>query len=426
MNQVAEKKYGRLFHGWWIVLIAGSGLSLGYVPVIGFTFSVFFNPLSQEFHWTRSQVSLGFSVSLLVLSVVLPLAGRLVDRIAARKVILPAAVLMGLGLTCFYFLSGTLWHFYAIYALLGIAGGGTISTPYFKVISHWFDKRRGIALGLAMGGTGLGALFMPILAHSLIEAMGWRAAYVVIGLLVIVVTLPVVGVFLKEKPEMMGLLPDGELLQAGEGDRHERDAKGMTRREAWRSGPFWFMSTSFFLVSASLNGCLIHLVPLLTDRGVSAQQAALAISLLGGATLLGRVGTGFLLDRFRASYVAVGVFCGGALGILLLWAQVPLGLAFLAAFLVGVGIGAEGDLMAYLIGRYFGLRAFGEISGYMLTIYTLGAMLGPYVMGAGYDSLGSYGPVLSVFVVTVLLAAVLMIRLRPYGIEPVAIRSAAD
>src|SRR5262249_48639084 len=149
---------------------------------------------------------------------------------------------------------------------------------------------------------------------------------------------------------------------------------------------FWLMCASLFLVSVSLNGCLIHFVPLLTDRGMSNQSAALAASLLGGATLLGRVGTGFLLDRFFAIKVAVCFFLVAALGILMLWAGVAGALSFVAAVLLGVGIGAEGDIMPYIVGRYFGLVAFGEIFSYVLAIYTLGAVFGPLLMGAGFDS----------------------------------------
>src|SRR5205823_8653870 len=138
----------KIFYGWWIVLVVGFGLSLGYVPIIGFTFSVFFKSLSQEFNWSRAEISLAFSLSLLVLSFSLPLAGRLVDRFGARKVILSSAFFFGLALISFYFLSASLWHLYAIYLALGLLGSGVSPVPYYNVVTHWFDKRRGLALGL--------------------------------------------------------------------------------------------------------------------------------------------------------------------------------------------------------------------------------------------------------------------------------------
>jgi MFS family permease len=421
VNNLVQKK---IFHGWFIVPVAAIGLFMGYVPVIGFSFSVFFKPLSQEFHWSRAEISLGFSLSLLVLSVALPIVGRLVDRFGARKIILPAALLFGLGLASFYFLRA-LWQFYAIYIFLGIVGSGTAAVPYYKVISHWFDKRRGLALGLTMGGAGIGFFVMPSLSYALIATVGWRTAYVLIGIAVIVVTIPVVGLFLKERPQTMGLLPDGELLDQLRADAHEKGS-GITGGEAWRSATFWVMCTALFLVSVSLNGCLIHLVPLLTDRGISPQSAALAASLLGGATLLGRVGTGFLLDRFFATNVAVCFFGVAGLGIFMLWAGVSGPLTFVAAALLGVGIGAEGDIMAYLVSRYFGLRAFGEIYAYVLAIYTLGAVVGPLLMGISFDSSGSYNSVLIPFLFLTFAGAVLMTRLGPYRIWEVAAQPATD
>ena len=174
-------------------------------------------------------------------------------------------------------------------------------------------------------------------------------------------------------------------------------------------------------MSVSVHGCLIHLVPLLTDRGLSAQSAALATSLLGGAVLVGRVWAGYLLDRCFASYAAVCFFCGATLGIFLLWNGAVGGLAFSAVILLGLGLGAEGDIVPYVVSRYFGLRAFGEIYGYAFTAFTLGGVIGPLLMGVSFDSTGSYRLVLGGFVVATLTAAGLMARLGPYRMwEPAA------
>ena len=153
----SEQKSGKIFYGWWVVLVAGVGLSLSYGPIIVATFGVFLKPLSQEFGWSRTGISLAFSLANLVLSGALPLIGRLVDRLGARKVILPSVLIFGLGVMSFYFLSASLWHFYALYLLLGVVSSGT--TPaYSKVISRWFDQKRGLALGLAMAGIGVGGI----------------------------------------------------------------------------------------------------------------------------------------------------------------------------------------------------------------------------------------------------------------------------
>lgn len=410
---------------WWTVLVAGIGLFLGYGPIISFTFGVFLRPLSQEFGWSQSQISLAFSLSMLVLSVVLPFVGWLVDRFGARKVIVPSVLLFGLGLVSFSMLSASIWHLYTLYLILGIVGGGTTPVPYSNVVCRWFDKQRGLALGIAMVGLGLGAFIMPSLAQTLITGVGWRQAYLLIGLIVMAVSIPVVGLFLTETPQVLGLTPDGKTVGGGPVEPDAQQKEGMSFREAWHTGAFWFMVVAFFLVSASANGCLIHLVPMLTDRGVSAQSAALAVSLLGGALLLGRVQAGYLLDHLSALSVAVSFFCGVALGSILLWWGEVTECAFTAAFLLGLGMGAEGDLIAYLVSRYFGLRAFGEIYGYAFAAFTLGGVIGPLLMGMSFDSTGSYRPALGVFTVTTLLAAGLMTRLGPDRIGVAATEVAA-
>lgn len=404
----------RIFFGWWIVLVSAIGLAMGYGPIVTFTFGVFFKPLSQEFGWSRSQVSLAFSLSLLVLSLGLPVIGRLVDRFGARKVIVPSVLLLGLGLMSFALLSTPLWHLYVIYVVLGLVGGGTAPVPYSNVLSHWFDRQRGLALGLAMVGLGLGTFLMPSFAQRLLDAGGWRWAYLCIGLMVMVVAIPVVVMFLRETPQMLGLLPDGDPQEAGTSPSDSQE--GLSSQEARRTETFWIMVGAFFLMSASAHGCLIHLSPLLTDRGVSPQDAALATSLLGGALLLGRVGAGYLLDHFFATAVALCFFCGASLGFLLLWSGATGSIAFVAAFLVGLGMGAEGDIIAYLVSRYFGLRAFGEIYGYTFSAFTLGGVVGPLLMGIGFDATGSYRAVLGVFVLASLVAAMLMTRLGPYRV----------
>jgi MFS family permease len=168
----AKQTSGKVFHGWWVVLVAGVGLSLSYGPIIVTTFGVFLKPLSQEFGWSRAEVSLAFSLSILAMTGVGPLIGRLVDRLGARRVIVLSVLIFGLGVISFDFLSASLWHFYAIYLVIGVAGSGTTPVPYSQVIARWFDKKRGLALGLAMAGIQLGAFITPPLAQALMAERG--------------------------------------------------------------------------------------------------------------------------------------------------------------------------------------------------------------------------------------------------------------
>lgn len=414
MKRAAEGRATKVFYGWWIVVIAALGLSVGYGPIIVYTFSVFFKPVSEEFGWGRTETSLVFSLSLIVMVLAMPFIGRSVDRFGARKVIVSSALIFGLSLISFSIFSFGSSQFYAVYIAIGLIGAGTTPLSYNRVLSYWFDKRRGLALGLATIGIGVSTFIMPLLAHYLVLSFGWRAAYMLLGILVLAVTVPVVWLFLKETPVAMGLRPDGEDNADVIRGKSEVNLGGIGIREAVRSSTLWLMCTSFFLVSASINGCLIHLVPMLTDRNVSPGTAAVAASLLGGATLIGRVGTGYLLDRFFASYLAIWFFGGACVGILLLWSEAAGLLAVFAAVLLGLGNGAETDIMAYQMSRYFGLRAFAEIYSYILAAYTLGGVVGPLLMGISFDSTGSYQLILVIFIVAILVSVGLLLRLGPY------------
>jgi MFS family permease len=173
-----RQRGNKVFYGWWVVLAAGVGLLLSVGPVLLFTFGVFLKQLSQEFGWSRAQISLAFTLNALGMTLAAPFLGWLIDRFGARRVILPAALAFGVGVLSLYFLSAHLWHFYAIYLLLGVVGSGTTPVPYSKIISQWFDQKRGLALGLAAAASALGAFIMPSLAQAFITMVGWRGAYV--------------------------------------------------------------------------------------------------------------------------------------------------------------------------------------------------------------------------------------------------------
>jgi sugar phosphate permease len=351
----------------------------------------------------------------------------LIDRVGARKVIVPSLLIFAACLISFYFLSARLWQFYAIYVVIGLVSGGTSTLPYFRVISDWFDRKRGLALALVMIGYGVGTFILPPLASWLIETVGWRRAYVVIGVMVVAVAVPVVALFLKEKPQMMGLCPDGESREPAVADKPAGHDFGLTTREALRTNTFWLIVIPIFLIATSIMGCSVHLIPLLTDRRLTPQTAALAASLTGAAVMLGRLVAGYLLDRYMASVVAVGFFCGAALGIFFLWSGATGMAAFVGAFLIGLGNGAEGEVLGYLVSRYFGMRSFGEIYGYALSSFTLGGVVGPLLMGIGFDATGSYRLVLGIFLLATLASAGLMTRLGPYRVwETAAVESAGS
>ena len=400
-----------VFYGWWVVAASTVGLFWG-PPVTVYSFSVFLKPLMQQFHAGRAAVSLCFTLHLIAGAVCAPLVGWLVDRYGSCRVILWATAIFGSILLLNGAFSATLEHFYLFYVALGLLLNGVGPIPYGYLVAHWFDRQRGLALGLMMIGIGLGAVVMPSFTQQLITRLGWHAAYAVLGGGVLLLAIPTLGVFLKEKPQDLGLLPDGVPTKDSPAGGHA-GATGLSARDAWHSGAFWLMVCAFFFVSASVQGCLVHTTAMLSDRGIPTQTAALGSSLVGAAVLFGRVGTGYLLDRLFAPHVAAIVFGGAALGIGLLWmGSTPV--AFAGGFLVGLGLGAEVDLIAYLISRYFGLRAFGRVYSSAFAAFALAGALGPFFMGACFDRTGSYRLALATFLAATLVAAVLMTRLGAY------------
>lgn len=407
----------KIFYGWWVVLTAGTGLLLGYAPIFVFSFGVFLKSFTTDFHSSRTHIALAFTLANVMVSISSPLIGRLVDRFGARRVILPGTLLFGLLLLSFRFISTSLWQLYVIFLALGFMGSVTAPVPYIKVVSNWFDRRRGLALGLTMVGLGIGAIVMPPIAQRLIVALGWRSAYAALSVLGLVISIPVIALFLIDNPREKGLLPDGGLDLRAPSEK-QPDTPGLTWSAARTTGSFWVMAISFSLVGASVHACVIHMVSMLTDRGVSPQNAALASSALGLALLLGRVACGYFLDRIFAPHVAIFFFTGVVVGLFLLWSGARGPAAFVGASLVGLGMGAEGDLIAYLASRYFGLRSFGEIYGYLFSAFTLSGALGPLLMAVGYDRAGSYRLPLTFFLSATIAATVLMTRLGPYRYRP--------
>ena len=402
-----------MFYGWWVALIAALGLFLNTATIIVFPFGVFAKAMGQEFHSGRAKISLAFTIHNLTAALFVPLAGRLVDRYGPRRVLLPFTALLGLILVSSSLLSEAIWQLYLFYFALGLVSGGAGAMSYTDVISLWFDRHRGLALSVMMLGMGLGAIAMPSIAQRLVATFGWRPAYSIFGLAVLLIPLPMLVAFLKERPENMDLLPDG--VAKGPLSRPITvNEIGLTLREAANTSAYWVIVWVLFLITASVHACFIHLPALLTDRGSTSQLAAFASSLLGVGLFVGRVGCGYLLDQFFAPRVAGLLFSTVAIGIALLALSHTISSALVAAFLVGLGIGAEVDIVAYLTSRYFGLRSYGAIFGSIWAVFGVSGGLGAYLMGFGFDKTGSYIVPLRGFFGASVLAVLLTIVLGPY------------
>lgn len=401
------------FYGWFVVGGAVVGLASGWSALF-FTFGTFIRPLEEAFGWQRAQISVGFSIVSLTAVVVSPLLGMLVDKYGARRVLLPSAAMLGLVIASGYGLTANIWHFYLIWAGVAFLGAGTSPLTYSRLIVKWFDKQRGLALGVGLAGVGIGSAVLPQVVQSVTSAYGWREAYLGLGAIVLIVSLPILFKWVRDDPSDLGLRPDGEILQQPVSRAPRRAVPGFTAREAVRCPEFWLMIGLFAMVGLITAAIIAHLIPLMIDRGASPAQAAAAQSLLGLSLIFGRILAGYLMDRFFAPRVAVVFLLGPLIGLALLAtgiAGVPI---FVASFLIGLATGAEFDVMSYLTSRYFGLRNFGQLYGYFFSVFQLGAALGPLLMGYAFDVSGAYVIALWVLVGATVLACVFAGSIGPY------------
>jgi len=396
-----------------MVAVAIIGQSFGIATVLVYTFGVFAKPLAGEFKSSRASIALAVSLLDIAVTFSAPLVGRLVDRYGTRRIIVASLLALASCLVGLSYVQPPLWHLYTLYILAGSLGVATSPVTYSRMIANWFDRRRGRALGFAGIGTGLGAFIGPSLAQFLIDQRGWRQAYLGLAALILLITVPIVGIFLRGSPEEVGLLPDGAPAPTA-AERHKAPVPGMTLSEAVRTRTFWLLCGIFFVVAGCCTGTTAHLAPLLTDKGVSGRSAAFATSIFGIASIVGKVGSGYLLDRFFAPRVAAVMFGAAAVGIAMLAAGVTGDGAFLASFLIGLAIGTEADVIPFLISRYFGMHSMAELYGCAFGSYTLGNATARYLIAAGFDATGSYRVPLAVASLGVLLATLATFALGKY------------
>ena len=393
---------------WWVVVAAALGLAVSNGPLLQYSFSAFLKPLGEEFAVDRGTLSTAVLAAYLGTALCTLFVGRLVDRFGVRPVLLWSIALFASSIASLS-LAPSYLVFILMYGVAGLFSAGTSPLPYSKSVVGNFDSHRGLALGLAMSGVGLGTAVVPQLAQFMIAHYGWRISYVGLGAVIVVVSFPAVLFWLRE--------PRGATS-----DRVKNTAvfPGLTGRQASATRELWLMAYSFFVLVAAGAGVFAHLVPMLSDRGISAGTAVGVLGSVGIALVIGRLAAGYLLDRIFAPYVTLVFFLVPLGGLCLLFLPLTPGLAVAAIVCLGLGIGAEIDLMGYLISRYFGMRSFGEIYGYMFALFSVGAGTGPFAMGMSYSKSGSYNDALTFFVVSLLIASILILMLGPYRFPAIA------
>jgi MFS family permease len=398
----SENEFSLRYYGWRVVLAACFGVMAGFGSLFVYTFAVFVKPLSAAFGWNREAISLGFGLAAITLGLVSPLLGRWIDRFGPRRIILPCMTVYGCAIISLAQLHSQLWQFYLTCIVLGVVGNGAAHLAYSRSISTWFQRRLGMALAFVMVGAGLGAMILPVVAQAIISRSGWRAAYLSLGCLALLLGLPLSWRYIVER---------GAIRRETAPVSH----CGLTWQQGLRSFAFWIIVAILFVSSISMNGAITHLSALLTDRGITPGDAALCASLLGGSSVLGRVGVGWLLDRFFGARVALVVNLITAAGIFLLARASSFPAGCFAAALIGIGAGGEAAITPYLLTRYFGLRAFSTLYGLTWTFYAAAGAIGPVILGRAFDLTGSYTSLLVVLAAALSLAAAMNLLLPKYS-----------
>jgi len=391
------------YYGWRVVLAACLGVMAGFGSLFVYTFSVFVKPLAANFGWSREAVSSGFAIAAVTLGMTSPLLGRWIDQFGPRRVILPCMTIYVCAFASLALLHSGVWQFYLTCFILGLVGNGAAHLAYSRSISTWFQRRLGTALAFVMLGAGLGAMILPLIAQSIISRSGWRASYASLGALALLLGLPLSWRYIRERRAT-------ELHKAAPVAH-----SGKTWQQGVSSYAFWIITAILFASSTSMNGAITHLSALLTDRGITARDAALCASMLGGSSLFGRIIVGWLLDRFLGPRVALAINLITAIGVFLLARASSFSVGCLAAALIGVGAGGEAAITPYLLTRYFGLRAFSTLYGLTWTFYAAAGAIGPVILARAFDLSGSYASLLTLLAAALGIAAIANLLLPRYS-----------
>lgn len=392
---------------WWVVFASICGLLVGAGPVNVFAFAVFLKPVTESLGVGRELFSSGLIVGSTIAGIGLIPLGFLLDHYRVRRVMMPGLVLYAAGVMGYALMTPSPLHIYLAFAVAALFGPIGSPLPYGAVLSNWFDRQRGLAIGIAMAGVGLGVALVPQIAALLIRLFGWRLAYIALGGVILLVAWVPVTLFVREPSERDAAAHADVAV--------ERDLPGLTLSAAlfgsWR---FWALTVAFFTAIAAINGTLTHIVALLTDRGVPLKEAIGTLSGVGIALILGRVLSGWCLDRVNGVIVAIVFFLVPMAGIALLASDLRGAAPFVGAALCGIGVGAEVDLMAFFVGRYFGLRAYGRIYGVMFAAFALANGIGPSIAGWSFDRFHSYRPAFAIFEAMLALTCLLLAPLGRY------------
>lgn len=390
---------------WWVVVGSVIGLTVSAGPVNNFSFGVFLRAVTEDLHIGRGTFASAMLATNWIGAASGPVIGWLLDRYGAKRVLLVGVPLFAIATAMQAYITSSLLVLYLLFAIKNVTTPGQSPVAYAYAVSKWFDRRRGLALGIALAGVGLGTTVVPLTAAYLIAHYGWRLAYVGIGVMILVLGgLP--ALFLIREP--------GEGEQAATSHVAGGTLPGydfLTVLKGWR---FWALAFAFLLGVVALNGIITQIVPILMDRGMALQVAARDLAASGIAAIAGRIASGWCVDRYHGPYVAAGFFALPMIGTLLFATGAGEPWPLLGSILCGAALGAEIDLMGFFVSRYFGLKSYGKVYGTMFGIFAGATGVGPFISGFSFDRWHSYLPAFALYEVVLAIACVTFLPLGTY------------
>jgi predicted MFS family arabinose efflux permease len=393
--------------GWAVVLAAAVGFS--FFSVLFATGSIYFEPWTREFGWNRTLASSGPLIATVTMALLSPIVGILIDRLGPRPIVLPGLILTIASVCSFSLLNGSQGQWIAFWIAFGFAGVAIKSTPWTVAVVGLFKESRGLALGMILSGTAIAQIIVPPLTNWLINGFGWRASFVWLGVgwggLTLILTL---AFFFDRR----GLAARRETIQP---EVAAADVPGLSVPEALRSWAIWRIAISNLVVLTLTIGLVFHLFAILTEAGVSRDNAARLMSLSGVAGIVGKLASGLLLDRFRPNWIGGLTLGMAAITFALLMGALGSPVLIVVAVLInGYAAGTQLQIVSYLTAGFAGLKNFGVIYGTMSALFALASGLGPLTAGRIYDATGGYQLFLLVGAIGCVLGGLLLVSLPRY------------
>ena len=398
----------KIYYG-WIMLFA---IALMTFASSGsrFSFGAFVIPMSTELDWGRDQLALAVSLNLILGGLLRPVVGLFADRLGAKLVAMTGVGLCGTALILASY-ARELWQFYLAYGVL-LAIGFACASPVTvtTLVSHWFVKKRSLAMSIGSIGTSLGELITVQLAMLAVISVNWDAAFRVIAAFMLFIVLPVGFLLLYNRPSDKGLEPYGYV--PGESGAKRAAGPGLTLRQAVNTGDFWRLSLGFFVCGFTMSFAATHFVPFAMDMGIEQMAAASVLSLVGACSLAGGLTAGYLGDQFPRKNVLATVYLLRGLAFAVLLQARDLPTLYLGSFLLGISWTSTGALTSAISADRYGLKHLGTIYGTMFTIMPIGSGVGAYLAGLIYETQHSYELSLVLSMLAGLTAAVVVFGVR--------------